>query len=587
MDTKIVMRTRTFLTLLLILFLATVLTVADASDNKGQSTDEEMPQLHAILQQASTAARDITTVNTPAATPQVLEEHKAGVLLGIAILQSRAGDIKGAMETVSVIPIKNEGRNVGRKEAGLGYIAAAQAKAGDLQAGLKTIAAIKNANWKAGAAHRILTALVEVGRPQEALQLSGALPLGSMKARDLASIATAQAKLGGQAVSATTFLHALKSVDAESDTTGKYLALEAIAKAQADAGDKAGSARTFQQAIQVIAALPEPGKRAGAFRVIAQARAHVGDQAASIATFTLALQAAAAIADHAEKARAFLNVSKAQAEAGYSVDSTTSLQQAIQAANLVADDRKKVRTLAAIMSWQAKIGDSAASAKTAQQAIQIAQTISNDNTRAAMLQEIAFSQAYLGDGQGALKTADAIKVDYWKSEALRHIAMKQVGVGNNGDLFTRLRKSAAGIPKEAAAPETLRNIATVQAAAGDLQGALHAIEAIPNDRIRAFALEDIVAMQIEMGDLQRAVQTAISIREDSEGANTMRKVARAQARARDVRGALSWSLKQTASNRKALALLGIAEGTLERLGHKVKEDDTYCSATSYCRGVLG
>ena len=116
-------------------------------------------------------------------------------------------------------------------------------------------------------------------------------------------------------------------------------------------------------------------------------------------------------------------------------------------------------------------------------------------------------------------------------------------------------------------------------AAGDMQGARQTAASIPvepvkSDVLRAIAeqgasakakaLSRIAVAQATDGDFQSALQTAASIQKDATKAAALRSIAEAQAKAGYAKNALAWAEKEPSPLLKTHALLGAANGIMER-----------------------
>jgi hypothetical protein len=105
----------------------------------------------------------------------------------------------------------------------------------------------------------------------------------------------------------------------------------------------------------------------------------------------------------------------------------------------------------------------------------------------------------------------------------------------------------------------------MQAEGGDVPGALRTAAHIgdPSDKFRAW--QDIARAQAKAGDAAGALQTASTIEDPSDKARAWREIAKVQAKVGDTQGALSWGAAESQDFLKANALLGVAEGILERV----------------------
>ena len=541
-----------------------------------------------------------------AATSIQDEKDLSKALSAIAQAQARAGDIKGALQTVASLPSENS------RAVALITIAEAQAKGGD----------------RAGAAETFRLALQAAATIQDAPN----------KFYAFGEIAQAQAKSGDRAGAAETFRLALQAATTIQDEVTKSGILYSIAVAQARAGDGKG-------ALQTAGTIPNKGLQALALPIIPQSQAQAGDMKGALETLAAmpteykpgillgiayaqakagdvqgALQTADAIQSGRSKSEARGVIAQMQATAGdvhgalrtaaaiedprpdpitQTLDKKIDAYQGMRTASAFQKDPRIVRSIA---HSQATAGD-------VQGALQTAKAIQMEPDKSSVLGAIAESQAKAGDVQGALQTAAAIQKEPYKSYALRAIAHAQVTAGD----IQGARQTAAGIqepiksdvlrdiakpsaPVKGRGPQTvgtsrtksiksktLRAIAKVQASAGDVKGALQTAAIIPSEQIKsevmqaiadesasakAKALSRIAVTQATDGDFQSALQTAASIQKDATKAEALRSIAHAQAKAGHAQGALAWAEKEPSPLFKTYALLGAASGILERKHEK-------------------
>lgn len=351
----------------------------------------------------------------------------------------------------------------------------------------------------------------------------------------LVHVARAQAALEERIASEESFGRAMKIALVRKDLYQKSEGLRVVAKAQAESGDQISSTKTFQQAIQVFDDVPPP--RIFNLACIAWSQATSGKPMEGTESFREAIRRSEA-ASITDKGSVLLEIGKWQLQAGYRQGAKDTLQRLRQRAEGLPDGLQKTAAFGATRSLAVLAG----------------------NWKLAM--------DLLGE------TSD----DWEMSGALRAIAETLIRTKDpygTQDVFTQLSESASMIlknpsPKERSKVVTMQSsIAIVQAAGGNLADALKTADAAGgSERIRAYGR--IANLLTAKGDLSGAQQTINAMEEEwlsfhsSEG--VVRKLAKAKAKAGDETGALAWGRKQDSDYARANALLGVADGLLDRYG---------------------
>jgi Flp pilus assembly protein CpaB len=224
------------------------------------------------------------------------------ILLEIAEVDKAASQkvISHAVEVAkSVRNLDELGMAAAFQASDLAMVARAQARAGDLKGALSTASLID----KLINDQRQKTQ--PMGKDKVPFVFAGPSSLTFLcKIPALLEIATAQAKQGDRAASQATFNKALEAVRAEVGESLKNETLARIALAQASAGD-------VKEAAQTAAALDDDRDKALVLREIAVAHAELGDHAASRAAFQQAVRLASTRWPSALK-----EITAAQAKAG-------------------------------------------------------------------------------------------------------------------------------------------------------------------------------------------------------------------------------------------------------------------------------
>ncbi len=443
-------------------------------------------------------------------------ESRFAVLREIASTQSGAGDLSGASVTLrETREIVMDFRDENPRNEAMIEIARYQARAGDIEGALKTAGLVWREGYRDSAMRVIVEAQLEKGHMQEAMNSAQRNGTTHLTVRLMTQIAVAQAK----------------------------------------AGDRAGATRTLEQARQVAAAVAQVWEKSQSSQFIATAQSKIGDLRG-------AQQTAENIQHPDWKEFALEGVAVAQAEAG-------DVPAAFKTAEGIRNDQRKALTLRAIGKVQAQKGN-------VQGALQTAAAIQNNLARAWVLRDVAAVQARAKEIKTALKTAASIQEDFIRAEGLREIAAIQL---TSGDMPGALQ-SVATIPRIGKSL-ALRELAAAQAKLGDVQSALRTAGSIQDDSQawQPWAFRDIAVAQAAAGDLQGAIRTVDMIQdvrfEYVLSGSAARWVVGAQAKRGDVRAALEWADNQKSAARKALALLGVAEGILERVSG-VKRQDNIC-----------
>lgn len=452
------------------------------------------------------------------------------------------------------------------KEYALRDIAAAQARAGDVTGALQTAAAIKEGSMRSAALRDIALAQVRAGDQAAAARtLEQAVQAAAAFNPALQNIAVVRAELGDVAGA----LQVAADVEVE---FMKYDTLVDIARVLSDRGD-------FTGALRAAAAIPDDKHwKSTSLSDIAQAQAKAGDMAAATSTFEESLRIATAL----KAPGALVSVATARAKAG-------DLEGAFRTAALIKKYNHKKSSqnflsfaLRGIAAAQAGNGDLVG-------ALQTAFTIEGDVLKEYALRDIAVAQARAGDVTGALQTASTIQGDSAKSHTmLIAIAEAQAKAGDRAAAARTFEQAFQSLVNGPMPPgrvdDVLVEIAAAQVRAADLKGALRTAALIKTYTQKSVALRGIAAAQARVGDVTAALRTADDIEHDGTRIETLKDIAAAQARAGQVNSALAMAKKkwrfggrlaqhtrgtrQLAKHAKALILVGIAEGILDRLETK-------------------
>jgi tetratricopeptide (TPR) repeat protein len=449
------------------------------------------------------------------------------------------------------------------RDTALRGIAVVQAEAGRVDAALETAALIGDEYLRTGAWREIAVAQARVGNREVANKLLGQVlqTVAAFKNVHLirvdALIATAEAQAQIGDVSG-----ALKTAVSVGNLRGKAEALRNIALVQVKGGD-------LQGAIVTADTIVDDRIKAQALRGIAAARAETGDRDG-------ALQIAAGIRDPYLKAGAFQKIAVAPSILKDRAGATEILKQALDIAGTIPNENEKADALGGLTLAHAEIGDVPGAFKTAAliENVFAGKPLSEVAviSKSEILRAIAIAQARAGDNQRAAQTVGTIVTPYMQASALAEIAVAQAERGDQITAGATLRKAlqvAAAIREFSAKVPALLGVAQAQAKVGDRAAAVktfrqarQTVRLSDDERYKTDAALNLAMVQSGAGDFSGAVETADGIRDIHARAHAWRVIAAAQGGNREQ--VLLSIAKDGAPVRKAYALLGLAEGLLQR-----------------------
>jgi tetratricopeptide (TPR) repeat protein len=328
-------------------------------------------------------------------------------------------------------------------------------------------------------------------------------------------------------------------------------ALASVAEAQAQAGFAKEAVATFQDAVRVARDMNEKDERVDALTKIAKGQAKAGLTKEAVAATQEALRIARSIKDEDERGGPFASVAEAQAKAGQ-------ITEALQLARSIKDKDYRNWALRDIAGAQAKAGQIT-------EALQLARSIKDDEyaSRADALMHIAEAQAKAGLGKEAVATtqealrAARSKKDYdpwglrWTARALaeaRHFPEAlQIG-----QLHEKSRE------------ETLNEVATAQAKAGQISEAVRLARSISDGNKRNWALSAVASAQAEAGQFPEALNVVRSIEPDSDRANALTNIAEAQVKAGQAAQAIG-TLEEATQAARSIDAEAFRASTLARI----------------------
>ncbi len=165
----------------------------------------------------------------------------------IAIAQTKAGDIAGAIQTTEKIEA------VSTHSLALRRMAVAQAEADNIAGAMQAVEKNHIGDQQHGSALNKISAIqAEVGDIARAIQSASRIRDANTRSSLLSKIAVAQAQGGDKLGANTTFTNAIRTAGEIHDTRQYISALTKIAVAQSQGGDKAGAKASFAKAIKLV-----------------------------------------------------------------------------------------------------------------------------------------------------------------------------------------------------------------------------------------------------------------------------------------------------------------------------------------------
>jgi tetratricopeptide (TPR) repeat protein len=511
-------------------------------------------EVRKILKEARQVAEGITIPEkgmfTKESVLMILRDEKALLISNIEESQFRTGDFGTAAITKQPWAL-----------------ALAQAKYGNVQDAVKAAARHELSD---DTLLVLVDALIHAGAMQEAITVAetdvakqGVPDWRQRKqATVLSLIARRQYEKGNPGATAT-LQKAVQVAQATKNLPDKYLGLIHAARTQAVMGNRTASAETFRQAIQAARAQLEDIYKAHALRQIAQAQAESGDQTASAETFQQAFEFGNKVDEPRVRAFAVSCIAWAQVKSGQRAGGAQKFQQTLQAAeSLPANDKGFVLTK--IGQWQRIAGEREA----------LAETLERARKAGADVIMLAAQAGYM---QVALDQLEATQDVSQKIGWMRFLAILLLTQERNDIQSASLVKRFAQEAPTLAEQTTFKNqrdaryaakdVAIIQAVAGDLPAALRTIETISDESfLNGAVYPELIQVLTRQGKLAEAQQISAHLKESYDKKGALRDLARLGVRVGDIQGTLVWARKQAGSYARGYALLGVAEGLMDLKG---------------------
>jgi len=538
-------------------------------------------EVRKILREASQLAQRVAIKNPESKEGKFLDRNKKFVLRDIVGAQARAGDIEGARLTATA--------NGWDKSWAIGI---ALARVGRPHEGLKELASLE---LDPPTRFVFVEAFMKAGDRQTALEVAESRGTYLWQAPSIAYLANLQARAGDVEYKKT-FQRALGVAQAfdkldhhTSDANiGKYKALVHIARAQADVGDMPESQQTFIKALETALVVPERDQF-NALLIIAEAQARSGDRSGSEHTFGQAVKAAKTLAPN-QQLSGLKRIAETQLEVGNRTAATETVRLILQVPSGPSLG-EQAEGLMRQARWHLTLGDQEA-AEAALQAVAPKVRAFADGYLTAKLEKgdsyygspelgkslIYSSLAQLAADCGlyemAREAVRAITSDQTKVNAIRHIVTGAISQPDHPEVrqvIQELVKDANNLIGPLSFPRdiTLREVAVIQTIAGDVPAAVHTADRVV-EASRVYGYREMVGILIRRKDWNGAQEILSRMKAgwmlDESSHHTFRALGQAQAKADMGKQVIEWSQTQPNSVARANALLGVAEGLMERMG---------------------
>jgi tetratricopeptide (TPR) repeat protein len=453
---------------------------------------------------------------------------KAELLHRIALAQVRAGDIAGSKKTLSqALAVVASLKDRNWKDLMFFRVAAAQSMAGDVTQAMDTASKVLDAGRKHDALQSIVVEQARNGNVKEAIRLAHSID----ERGAIVLIAWIQAK-------SKDFKGALNTAAAIEDVNLRSQALVEIAVEQAKGGEMELAVQTLDK---VDGRLIPANALYGAVKDLAR----TGD-----------VRRTKEIAATLESNPPNAGVADALAELGVAQVKLGDDKGALETVSKVSEEFM-ADALSRVAEAQVRLGN-------IRDALETVNLLKNESQQVHARCRIAIAQAEAGDPTGALKTFEGLDVDSEdRISVLRDIAVSQIKVGDIEGARRTLDVLAADFGT-ATQMYALMAIGVAFVKAGKLSDAMKTIAPIEGLMYRSAILRDIALAQAEIGDYPGAWKTTDTIEEKEAKGLALHGIGMAQAKAGNIGAGIEKSNKQIVPFEKGQALLGVAEGILDR-----------------------
>jgi len=288
----------------------------------------------------------------------------------------------------------------------------------------------------------------------------------------------------------------------------------------------------------------------------------------------VARQTASRIKHSGTAARSWLELARVQAQRKEEASATDSLGLAIRKGDEIKNPEWAIGFLQDIASLQAEIGSKKESQSTFQKALQILDRNDAIPHRHAYYRRLALDMGKAGFRELSVETFQkALKLSgvndlgikdkelqgIFQTAAISVTAEAQAKAG----LITEAIQTAKRISDDFQRDLTIAEIGEQQALRGDLQGALDTAKLLRDKGRRDWIHYAVADIELDRGEWKAALKRGLNMEDSYKKALILRRAGRTQAR-NDFGSAMQWCRQLQSPEVRARALLGIAEGILDR-----------------------
>jgi hypothetical protein len=529
-------------------------------------------EVQRILREASQVAQSVVIKNPESKDGKFLVNNKRLVLSGIEGAQARAGDIEGARLTATA-------NGVGKSWA----IGIALAKAGHPYEALK---AVDTRNLRPQALEVILEALHKSGDGRTALEVIENVNSPWDRAETLFLYARFLAQSGDPSANdIAQRAYAFSSTLAK----GQPWVYARLGEFHTVAGDSLASRQSFQKAHDVALAVSDPVQRLRSLMMVVKTQSRSMDQADREKTYSEVVRIAKSLPLMQQESE-LGRIAREQLEIGQRSAAAETVRLILQVPS-GSSPREQAEGLMRQVRWHLTLGDQEAAQAVLKTVAPQVKALAESYLTAKLEKEdsyyhspelgksiiyssLAQLAAECGWYEMAQEAVQAITSEPTKAGAIRHIVTGLIPKSDRSEVqqvVKRLVKDATNLIGRISFPRdiTLREVAVIQAAAGDVPAAVRTADRVV-EALRAYGYREIVGILIRRNDWSGAQEVLSRMKAqwmlDESSHHTFRALGQAQAKAGVGKQVIEWSQTQRDAVARANVLLGVAEGLMDNAG---------------------
>ena len=368
-------------------------------------------------------------------------------------------------------------------------------------------------------------------------------------------------------------------------------ALVRIAQALARTGHDVSARATLADAMESTARIDQSNQKAETMAGIAVTLAKIGDETGARETFAVAIRIGGQVEDVPRRDRTLRRIAKAQVYVGFILGALKTIERMNETSTKwwVLEELAKLRAKAEDIEGALRIikkiaaedhrfhalkdlAETQAKAGNMPQALQVIKQIDDTKRRIIAMEGVINAQADARDEAeveadfvDVIQFAKRIRDAYWRGRVLRAIAKAQAKAGSEAAATAALVDAIQAVDElQQYKAVAWSDIASVQAAIGDIAGALQTAKRIDRSYERNWALVAIAEAQAKTGNVVQSLETVGQIHDASHvRVVALKYIANVQASAGDVIGALRTVEKIYPSSKRDQILSDMVKGPAE------------------------